>query len=159
MLVHFPFDRIISSIIEKSIESCYVVTALFHVLFQSIIASFHLFCGERLGWKILRLLVSLLDYQMYWKEKRRPWIYCRAVGIFVCGIVKDSVLFFCSSALTQQWEVKTLRTTGLFETTSCSMRCLLATTLQYVYLISTNWFDASGNSVDFLKSACLSLWF
>lgn len=50
MLVHFTFDRIISSIIEKRRESHNVVMALFHVLFQSIIGSFHEFCGERLGW-------------------------------------------------------------------------------------------------------------
>lgn len=40
MLVHFSFDGIIASIIEKVGSHANVVMALFHVLFLSIIASF-----------------------------------------------------------------------------------------------------------------------
>lgn len=58
MLVHFTFDRLISTIIEKRRECRNVAMALSHVLFQSIIASFHEFLWGKV--RLVNLTVAWL---------------------------------------------------------------------------------------------------
>lgn len=103
MLVHFPFDRIISSIIEK-VGSLAMWWRLFFMYCSS-----NCFFSWLLWRKVRLVNLTVALYEIIrWtktkkKQKKPHWIYCRAVDKFVfVGIVQGFCALSGSSAFTPQ---------------------------------------------------------